>query len=494
MASLDHAMWFHRPFRADEWLLYDQDTPSASGGRGLGRGLIFTAATAHLARPVVQEGLIRASRDADDGDAARRAVAGASLVAAASCTRRRRRPRRPTTAADHGRAATTPTGADGRPAGDADARRRSTLDARGGRRRSTSRSRWPPGPATPTCYVAEQGGRGPPHRGRATTSSTTTTVTYEVADHAGARHLRRGHRPRASGACSASAFSPDGRTLYVDYTERRRRHRTSSSTRSATDDDRRRHPPRAARRRRSRSPNHNGGQLVVRPRRLPLHRPGRRRQRRRPAAATARTPTTLLGKILRIDPERRRGGPAVRHPRRQPVRRRRRRRARDLALRPAQPVAVHVRPRRPATSGSADVGQDEFEEIDCLPAAAASTPGQGANLGWNEIEGDAPLRGRREPGRGVLPDLRVRPRRRGCSVTGGYVYRGDAIPGARRARTSSPTTARHRRPRPAGRRRHGGRHAHLGLPVDDAVLVRPGRRRRAVRAVASGAVLKLVAP
>ena len=47
MASLDHAMWFHRPFRADEWLLYDQDTPSASGGRGLGRGqhLHPTAAT-----------------------------------------------------------------------------------------------------------------------------------------------------------------------------------------------------------------------------------------------------------------------------------------------------------------------------------------------------------------------------------------------------------------------------------------------------------------
>src|SRR5690606_33403800 len=42
MASLDHAMWFHRPFRADEWLLYSQDTPSASGGRGLGRGTIHT--------------------------------------------------------------------------------------------------------------------------------------------------------------------------------------------------------------------------------------------------------------------------------------------------------------------------------------------------------------------------------------------------------------------------------------------------------------------
>ena len=37
-ASLDHAMWFHRPFKADEWMLYSQDSPSASGGRGLARG------------------------------------------------------------------------------------------------------------------------------------------------------------------------------------------------------------------------------------------------------------------------------------------------------------------------------------------------------------------------------------------------------------------------------------------------------------------------
>jgi len=58
MASLDHAMWFHRPFRADEWLLYDQDTPSASEGRGLARGLFFTPG-GDLAVSVVQEGLIR---------------------------------------------------------------------------------------------------------------------------------------------------------------------------------------------------------------------------------------------------------------------------------------------------------------------------------------------------------------------------------------------------------------------------------------------------
>ena len=57
-ASLDHAMWFHRPFRADEWLLYDQESPSASGGRGLAQGRIFTA-DGRLVVSVVQEGLVR---------------------------------------------------------------------------------------------------------------------------------------------------------------------------------------------------------------------------------------------------------------------------------------------------------------------------------------------------------------------------------------------------------------------------------------------------
>ncbi len=57
MASLDHAMWFHRPFRADEWFLYAQDTPSASRARGLARGLIFQDDA--LIVSVVQEGLVR---------------------------------------------------------------------------------------------------------------------------------------------------------------------------------------------------------------------------------------------------------------------------------------------------------------------------------------------------------------------------------------------------------------------------------------------------
>jgi acyl-CoA thioesterase II len=58
MASLDHAMWFHRPFRADEWFLYDQSSPSASGARGLARGSIFRA-DGTLAISVMQEGLVR---------------------------------------------------------------------------------------------------------------------------------------------------------------------------------------------------------------------------------------------------------------------------------------------------------------------------------------------------------------------------------------------------------------------------------------------------
>jgi acyl-CoA thioesterase-2 len=58
LASLDHAMWFHRPFRADEWLLYVQDSPTASGGRGLNRGTIYRRDGA-LVASVAQEGLIR---------------------------------------------------------------------------------------------------------------------------------------------------------------------------------------------------------------------------------------------------------------------------------------------------------------------------------------------------------------------------------------------------------------------------------------------------
>jgi acyl-CoA thioesterase-2 len=60
-ASLDHALWFHRPFRADEWLLYTQDSPFTGGARGFARGAIYTQ-EGLLVASVAQEGLIRVRR------------------------------------------------------------------------------------------------------------------------------------------------------------------------------------------------------------------------------------------------------------------------------------------------------------------------------------------------------------------------------------------------------------------------------------------------
>jgi acyl-CoA thioesterase-2 len=62
-ASLDHALWFHRDGRPDEWLLYHQDSPNMGGGRGLARGLIF-ARDGRLLASVAQEGLLRVKRGA----------------------------------------------------------------------------------------------------------------------------------------------------------------------------------------------------------------------------------------------------------------------------------------------------------------------------------------------------------------------------------------------------------------------------------------------
>jgi acyl-CoA thioesterase-2 len=62
LASLDHALWFHRKFRADEWLLYSQDSPSSGGGRAFCRGTLFTQ-DGVLVASTAQEGLIRERKD-----------------------------------------------------------------------------------------------------------------------------------------------------------------------------------------------------------------------------------------------------------------------------------------------------------------------------------------------------------------------------------------------------------------------------------------------
>jgi len=57
-ASLDHAIWFHRPFRADEWMLFELDSPAAFGGRAVGRGLLYDA-QGHLVASCAQEATLR---------------------------------------------------------------------------------------------------------------------------------------------------------------------------------------------------------------------------------------------------------------------------------------------------------------------------------------------------------------------------------------------------------------------------------------------------
>jgi acyl-CoA thioesterase-2 len=63
-ASLDHAVWFHRPFRVDEWLLYAMDAPATAGARGFTRGSLFTRDGA-LVASTVQEGLLRVRQDGE---------------------------------------------------------------------------------------------------------------------------------------------------------------------------------------------------------------------------------------------------------------------------------------------------------------------------------------------------------------------------------------------------------------------------------------------
>ena len=65
MASLDHAIWFHKDVRADDWLLYAQESPIAAGARGFARGTIFTRG-GELVASVAQEGLMRPTGKPED--------------------------------------------------------------------------------------------------------------------------------------------------------------------------------------------------------------------------------------------------------------------------------------------------------------------------------------------------------------------------------------------------------------------------------------------
>ena len=478
MASLDHAMWFHRPFRADEWLLYDQDTPSASGGRGLGRGNIFTA-----------DGPPRRHRRAGGPDPGgppmRRARGAASLgrrACSSRCTRRRprgrrarprRRPRRrprPATPTDHHR-----------PAAGADPRQRSSsaleevaeldepiaLAAR---------------PGSPDLYIAEKGGRVRLIEGRRPTSSATTRRGHlRGPDHAAARHLRRGDQRGRAGPARHGVLERRPQALPRLHPPARRLHRrrrVRARRRATIDDDSRR-------------------ELLVR--RAALRQPQRRPARDRTRTATSTSASATAATAATPSATGRTPPPSS---------------ARSCASTPRPaPRTVPPTPSRPATrSPTATAGDPRSGSTACATRGGSrSTPTTGdlwvADVGPGRVRGDQPAarRGglRRRQGR----QPRMGPRWRAPTPSTAARTRD----GARAADPSSTATTRAARSSAAtctAARRSPGSRAPTSspttappasaacswtatrvidtrtwdLPVERPVLVRPGRRRRAVRA------------
>ena len=285
----------------------------------------------------------------------RRVVAVLALVlAVCACggddDSERRRSRTARATVDHPAESTTGSGGDGHHRAAAPVARRRRGDRhRGGRGREPDRARRP-GRAPTTLYVAERGGPRPAldvgDEGRQRSATTRCST------------CRRRRRTGGERGLLGIAFSADGDTLYVSYTEPRRRHPASTSTRwTATG-------PTPGRRRELLAvdqpfANHNGGNVVLRPRRLPLLRPRRRRRRRRPRRPRP-GPDDLLGKLLRIDPLRATpyASRTTRSRRRRPPR--------------SGPSGCATRGGSPSTAATddlwiADVGQDAIEEIDLLP-------------------------------------------------------------------------------------------------------------------------------
>jgi glucose/arabinose dehydrogenase len=221
------------------------------------------------------------------------------------------------------------------------------------------------------------------------------------------------------------AFSSDGRRLYLAYTARADGANTVEAVElgdatTAGADDRQvllavEDP----------APNHNGGQLVLGPDGYLYIGLGDGGGAGDPQD-TGQDSSDLLGSILRIDPEASTDTRPYAIPTSNPF---------TEAGEPTEVWAYGLRnpwrftfDRATGDLWVGDVGQGDWEEIDRLPAAGGEAAGRGANLGWSAMEGSHPFNDDGNPDGAVLPIFEYGHGDGGCSVTGGYRYRGGAIP------------------------------------------------------------------
>jgi glucose/arabinose dehydrogenase len=270
---------------------------------------------------------------------------------------------------------------------------------------------------SPTMYVAERPGRVRP----VTVVGTGPDRTYQVGDAVldiSANVVADGERGLLD-----IVFSPDGGTLYVHYSLA-----PSGDTRVAAytmaGDDVDTGSYRELLAVEQPFPNHNGGELEFGPDGYLYIALGDGGSGGDPEGNGQDT-QALLGKILRIDPASPSGGQEYGIPADNPF-------ADGAGGRPEVWLYGVRNPWRfsfDRANGDlwiGDVGQNEWEEIDQLQAAAGG--GRGANLGWNEMEATHPFEGGSNPDGGVLPVFEYS-HDEGCSVTGGVVYRGSAVTG-----------------------------------------------------------------
>jgi glucose/arabinose dehydrogenase len=272
-------------------------------------------------------------------------------------------------------------------------------------------------PGTETRYVAERPGRVRP----VTVVGTGPDRTYQVGDPV----LDISDSVVADGERGLLdiVFSPDGGTLYVHYSLAPSGDaRVAAYTMAGDEVDTGSYRELLALE--DPFPNHNGGEMEFGPDGYLYIALGDGGGGGDPEGNGQDT-QALLGKILRIDPTNPSGGQEYGIPADNPF-------ADGAGGRPEVWLYGVRNPWRFSFDRATgdlwigDVGQNEWEEIDQLQAAAGG--GRGANLGWNEVEATHPFEGGSNPDGGVLPVFEYS-HDEGCSVTGGVVYRGAAIPG-----------------------------------------------------------------